>query len=112
MNQPRLVSASLVLTLVLSTASQGRDPTPEAARPDAQIAREAVARGAFLPMEQILSVVSQVYPGELVEIELEQEDGVWEYEVEIVTPEGRLIEVRLLAATGRILQVEDKDDDD
>ncbi|MDP5305756.1 PepSY domain-containing protein [Paracoccus spongiarum] len=98
--------------MLLCTASQGQPDAQPDTRPDAQIARDAVARGAFLPMERILTIVSRDHPGELVEIELEQEDGVWEYEVEIVTPQGRLIEVRLQAATGRILRVEDKDDTD
>lgn len=84
-----------------------RDDVPA----DYQFARDAVARGDFLPLETILGIVARDYPGQVVEIELEMDDGVWEYEVEIVTPDGRLIEVDLAASDGSILEVEDADDD-
>lgn len=84
--------------------------TAEPPKPDYEMARDAVIRGEFLPLEEILAIVSRDHPGQIIEIELEYEDGVWEYEVELVTPDGRLIEIDLDAATGEILEYEEDDD--
>ncbi len=50
------------------------------------------------------------HPGRIVEVELEDEDGLWLYEIEVLTPEGRLIEIELDARTGAILGYEEDDD--
>lgn len=97
------------LVVMLLAAPAGSQP-PQHGRQDYEFARDAVTRGDFLPLDRILTIVGRSYPGQLVELELEMEDGQWVYEVEIVTTDGRLIEVDLNAATGEILDVDDADD--
>ncbi|MFV0303194.1 MAG: PepSY domain-containing protein [Paracoccus sp. (in: a-proteobacteria)] len=113
---PRLALAALLALGPLAALSQPLAPqgSPEDEDDipaDHDFARAAVARGEFLPLEAILDIVGKAHPGQVVEIELELDDGIWEYEIEIVTPGGRLIEVDLAATDGRILEVEDEDGD-
>lgn len=101
------LASFLFVTLSLPA---GGESTPTRTS-DYEMATEAVTRGDFMPLDQILDIVSLSHPGRLVELDLEMENGRWVYEVELITPQGRLIEVELDAATGDILTVEDDDDD-
>lgn len=78
---------------------------------DAGFARAAVLRGEILPLDQVLKVLREHVAGELIEMQLEVEDGVLIYEFDLVSPEGRLFEVEIDAATGRLLQIEEDEDD-
>lgn len=119
--RPTRPPSALVLALVLvlvaetSTPAHGDDlrraPTDlPSSHIDADIAREAVRRGEFLSLNQILAIIARDHPGQILEIELEREDGFWEYEVEIITPGGRVVEITLDPATGRIRDYGDDDD--
>ncbi|WP_313349477.1 PepSY domain-containing protein [Paracoccus sp. (in: a-proteobacteria)] len=111
MTLPFFSLAVLFALLPLAGGGQPADRSPaDRSMPDYEVARDAVGRGEFLPLEEILAIVSRDHPGQIIEIELEFEDGVWEYEVELVTPDGRLIEIDLDAATGEILEYEEDDD--
>ena len=83
----------------------------EAVRPDFEIAQEAVARGQILPLIEVLTRVQAIQPGRVVEVELEQDDGVMVYEVELITPDGRLIEMDLDAATGALVEMDEEEQD-
>lgn len=96
---------SPILPAALALLIPWPSPMPAQA-PDAsdyETARIAVGRGDMLPLETILAGVEARHPGQVVEVELEEERGVWLYEVEILTPDGRLIEIELDAETGDIL---------
>ncbi|KIX18848.1 MULTISPECIES: PepSY domain-containing protein [Paracoccus] len=99
----RSLSSLMLILLPLTLAAQ-----PIA--PDYETARQAVDRGDMLPLEQILARIEARHPGRIVEVELEDEDGLWLYEIEVLTPEGRLIEIELDARTGAILGYEEDDD--
>ena len=63
--------------------------------------------GAILPLDQLMQVAMQRYPGAvLLEVELEEEDGVLVYEVELVTQQGIVRELELHAGTGEVLKDE------
>ncbi|NVZ22345.1 PepSY domain-containing protein [Pseudomonas costantinii] len=67
-------------------------------------------QGVILPLEQLLQQAMARYPGSrLLEAELEKKHGQYAYEVELVTTEGVVREIKLDAATGVLLQ--DKEDD-
>lgn len=102
----------MLMTILLSFAatSGGGQPTPPL-QSDHELATQAVSRGEFLPLDVILETVAKTVPGQLIELELELDDEIWVYEVEIKTPEGRLIEIDLNAATGEIIEVADGDID-
>lgn len=67
-------------------------------------------KGVILPLEQLLSSALGLYPGaRLLEAELEEEDDVYIYEVELITADGTVRELELDARDGRILKDEEDD---
>ncbi|MCX4029751.1 PepSY domain-containing protein [Endozoicomonas sp. SM1973] len=66
-------------------------------------------QGVILPMSQLLRQVRQRYPGELLNAELERDDGIYEYELKILNPQGQVWEIEVNAQTGAILEVERDD---
>lgn len=110
----RLLLATVLCSLLLSPVRAGTEALPQVGFDDgldAGAARAAMLRGEILPLEQILGIVRKAFPGEVIEIELELDDGALTYEFDILSPDGRLFEVDVEAATGRILEVEEDDDD-
>src|SRR4029453_13202640 len=59
--------------------------------------REALARGEVLPLPKILAIATQQVPGDVIEVELEDEDGGLVYEIKILTSKGRVREVEINA---------------
>jgi uncharacterized membrane protein YkoI len=74
-------------------------------------ARRAMEAGEILPLSQILKVAHAARPGRVIELELERDDGRWIYELELVTPQGRLYEMEIDAATGTVLEIEHEEGD-
>ncbi|MGI4839637.1 MAG: PepSY domain-containing protein [Janthinobacterium lividum] len=67
-------------------------------------------KGAILPLEQLMHQALDRYPNaRLLEAELEKHDDEYIYEVELLTIEGVVREIKLDAATGKLLK--DKEDD-
>ncbi|ARD49687.1 hypothetical protein SporoP33_08610 [Sporosarcina sp. P33] len=56
-------------------------------------------------MEQANEIALQRVPGEVVKSELEFDDGMLIYEVEIRTAEGHKYEVKVDAVTGNVVRV-------
>lgn len=103
-----ITRALLACMTLLLPAIAGGQVTP---LPDFEIAEDAVARGEILPLAEVLRRMQAVQPGRVVEVELEYDDGIRIYEVELITEDGRLIEVEMDAADGTILSSEEDDDD-
>jgi uncharacterized membrane protein YkoI len=69
-------------------------------------ARRAVERGEALPLAEILARVRGDLGGEVTRVSFKREHGAWVYEFKVVEPGGRLVEVYVDAADGRILERE------
>ncbi|KRP59102.1 PepSY domain-containing protein [Pseudomonas trivialis] len=66
-------------------------------------------QGVILPLEQLLQQAMARHPGaRLLEAELEKKHGEYAYEVELVTTEGVVREIKLDATTGVLIK--DKED--
>jgi hypothetical protein len=78
---------------------------------DAGVARAAVLHGEILSLDRILEIVRREFSGDIIEIQLELEDGALAYEFDILSPDGRLFEIEMDAATGKVLELEDGSDD-
>jgi len=97
-------AASLVLLALLAfcTSLAARDLNQD----------EALAlrqQGVILPLEQLLHTAMSRYPGaRLLEAELEKKHGQYAYEVELVTTDGVVREIKLDATTG--ILIKDKED--
>ncbi|MCU0893885.1 MAG: PepSY domain-containing protein [Rhodospirillales bacterium] len=86
-------------TLTIPVAFSGEDGEHDNAR-------GAVERGEALPLAEILARVGGDLGGEITRMSFEREHGAWVYEFKVVEPSGRLVEVYVDAANGRILERE------
>jgi len=72
-------------------------------------AREALRRGDIQPLAAALDAVEARYPGEVLEVELEDEDDdprhPYVYEIKLLTRDGRVMKLELDAATLEVLEV-------
>jgi len=118
-----IVMTCVALTLAACQREESRAPDtppvpPDMARvhppePVTPSARENVPppvdapEGSRLPLKRILEIVARVSPGEVIEVELDEDDDVEVYEVKTLTPEGRAIETTVHARTGQVLDREE-----
>ena len=73
-------------------------------------ARRAVEAGQVLPLPAVLEHLQRAVPGQVLEVELEQEGGRWIYEIKLITPAGQLTKVKLDARTAEVLRVKPRED--
>lgn len=92
----RFLSLGLALMLVAGSATHadGRD--------DHERARQAVKAGEVLPLRSVLERVERDYPGQVMEVELEREHGMWIYEIKILRDNGALLKLEIDARDGRV----------
>jgi len=99
--------ASAFAILAIGAAPTFADSTSPKGAKEHEIAREALRKGEVLPLTRILLIVGQRVPGDVIKVKLEEDDGRIEYEVKVLTPTGRVIEIELDARTGQILKTEE-----
>jgi uncharacterized membrane protein YkoI len=68
------------------------------------VVRAIKQRGDILSLERILQDARAQHAGRVLESELEQKDGRYIYEVELVDEQGRVWEMKFDARTGEILR--------
>ncbi|WP_179576752.1 PepSY domain-containing protein [Pseudomonas sediminis] len=98
-------------TVLLLVLASGFASVPGIARDlDQDEALRLRREGVIMPFEQLMQQIGNAYPGStLLEAELEEEDGVLVYEVEILTTSGVVRELELDARNGNILKDEEDD---
>lgn len=109
---PLLLSAALHPAALPGAAAQALPPIETEDGLDAGFARSAVLRGEILPLGRILEVLRAEFEGEIIEIQLELEEGVLTYEFDLISPHGRVYEVEIEAATGKVLEFENGEGDE
>ena len=77
---------------------------------DHELARQALSEGRIRPLTEILETLKTEFPGQILGVELESK-GVnsFIYEFKVLTPDGKLKEVKVDAATSKILTIQDDD---
>ncbi|MES9857701.1 MAG: PepSY domain-containing protein [Sedimenticola sp.] len=71
---------------------------------DHRVARELLMSGKILALEQILEQLKSEYPGaRILEVELEQEDEIVIYEIDLLDSGGQVWELELDASSGQLL---------
>jgi hypothetical protein len=68
---------------------------------DEDRARHALEAGEVIPLDRILAALGNTAPGEISAVELERENGIWIYEFKVISPEGRMVTVRVDAKTAK-----------
>jgi uncharacterized membrane protein YkoI len=91
--------AALVAVAAPAFADKGDD--------DRKTLERARERGDVLPLARIVELLrGQGITGDLLEVELEQEDHGLVYEIYVLGDDGRRLELTVDPATGRILDME------
>lgn len=75
---------------------------------DHDAAVRARSAGEILPLTDIIEHVRRIHQGEVVGVELERKNGQWLYEIKLVTPQSRYLEIYIDARDKRIVKVEGK----
>lgn len=71
-------------------------------------ARAAVVAGQVLPLNEVLQRVGRQHPGQVLEVELEQKDGRWIYELKLLQARGGLLKLDVDARDGQVLRQREK----
>lgn len=67
-------------------------------------ARAALQAGEVLPLTEILARVGRTHPGQVLEVELERDDGVWIYELKLLQGDGLLVKLKVDARDGTVVR--------
>jgi hypothetical protein len=68
----------------------------------------------FKPLKEILAYARRLVPGKVIDVELELDvdiddehpDTHWVYEIEVLTPDNRVVELEFDAITGQLVEIE------
>ena len=71
---------------------------------DQERARAAVQAGKILPLKNVLERLERDQPGQVLEVELEQGNGRWTYEIRLLQSGGRLVKLHVDAESGEVLR--------
>jgi len=77
-------------------------------RGDHERAHAAVRAGEVLPLPTLLERLQRTHPGQVLELELDREDGRWIYEIKLLQANGQLLRLEVDAGTGQVLEVRRK----
>lgn len=88
---------------------------------DQERARKAMLSGEVRPLTELLAHVESMYEGEIIKVELEEDDdGAWFgsngqamllYEIKLLTPQGNLVKLEFDAESLELLTVDGHDSD-
>ena len=110
LHTPRPVIHRLRVWAGLAVAFAGLNALPAWADSDHDRARQAVQSGQVLPLPAVLEALSREVPGQVLEVELEREDGRWIYEIKLLQSGGQLVKLKVDAQTARVLRRKNRDD--
>jgi uncharacterized membrane protein YkoI len=91
-----LIALSLSLALCPAALADGER--------DHDRARAALRAGEVLPLAMVLERVAQQQPGQVLEVELERDDGRWIYELKLLQRSGALVKLEVDARDGTVLR--------
>ena len=103
----RFASLCLLIGALSLSVSAGLADDKKHRKSDHAAVREALQRGEVLPLMKIIAIATKEVPGDVIEVELEDEREALLYEIKILTSTGRVREVKIDARTGAVLNIED-----
>ena len=103
MNPPRSSTLPLIALTGLLAGVLLSSPASASDR-DHDRARAAVKAGQVVPLRTVLERLEREHPGQVLDVELEDEDGRLVYEVKLLQSDGRLVKLELDAKTATVLR--------
>jgi uncharacterized membrane protein YkoI len=107
---PRIRLTGLIFVLICAAIVLPQGAIGDDRRQDCKhsqdCALDAFKSGQIRPLSEVLAVAREKLPGEVVKIELEREDGIWVYEIKVLTRSGRRREVEINAQTLAVIKIE------
>lgn len=100
----RLVPSPWRATVVVVVGMLLVTPTWADRKGDHDRARAAVLAGEVMPLPDVLTRLQRSHSGQVLELELEREDGRWIYEVTLLRSDGQLLRLELDARTAQVLR--------
>lgn len=94
------------ILLILAMAIVPAHADDDDDRKQADRARQGALTGQIMPLSRLADAVLARYPGRLIEVELDSDDGIQVYEIKILQPDGRVLEMEVDAHTAAILEVD------
>lgn len=76
---------------------------------DHERAREALEAGEILPLRTVIEKLERDYPGQVIEVELEREDGRWVYKIKLLRANGALVKLKVDAGDATLLGIKGRD---
>ncbi len=104
-----LLTAIALPPAATQAVSSDNEPAFLLADLDINNVMELKQSGEILPLESILERVRELQPGRVIEIELEDDDGRYIYEMEVVDDSGVVWDIDVDARTGKLLERERDD---
>ncbi|WP_353235065.1 PepSY domain-containing protein [Diaphorobacter ruginosibacter] len=97
-----------VLALGICSFAGTLSGTAQAGPSDHELARQALREGRILPLRTVLDIMERDHKGQVLEVELERDDGLFIYEIKLLQQDGVLVKLKLDAATGRVIGIKQK----
>ncbi|WP_233022275.1 PepSY domain-containing protein [Rhodopseudomonas boonkerdii] len=69
-------------------------------------ALQALRSGEIRPLNDVLAIARDKLPGEIIKIELDRDDGIWVYEIKVLTESGKRREIEINAQTLAVIKID------
>ncbi|HEY1078422.1 MAG TPA: PepSY domain-containing protein [Fontimonas sp.] len=100
-----LLAGGLIVFAAIARAATPTAAPGAAERSEHGSLREALERNELVPFISIVDWIETHYVGKIVEVELEDEDDQINYEIDLLTPTGDMLEFEFDGRTGALLSV-------
>lgn len=103
-----LFGKAIALAAVAFALSAVSMPTYADSHAKYEKAYQALANGEIQPLQETLNNVLKEYPGKPIKIELDRDDGMYEYEIKILRDDGSVVKIETDAASGKIKEIKER----
>jgi len=104
MNRPSRIATRLLAGL-LGLALLAGPGLGMADESDHELARKALQEGKILPLRTVLDRVERDYPGQVIKIEFDHDDGRYVYEIRLLQEGGAIVKLKIDASDGTVLGI-------
>lgn len=93
------------LPLALAAAVMVSPAVAQTQFDDHERARRMVRSGEIIPLRDVLFEMNKRFQGKMLEVELQNVDGRWLYDIRLLTPTGWIIDLFYDAKTKQLVEV-------